>query len=768
MQTDYHRIWQCLYDIVPTSTEGSNSDTLSMRFFLNDAEAPIISFPNSVKPVVVVIDTEGQLLCENVAGLSITAPFFSQKHQLDTVIAVSTFSQRLYWIAVHLNDNNAVTEFASLLESFPLGDTPYGSILEVLGLSHFNSISRSTNTVNDEIALYVKTLQMDSLKVTGNKLTIKNASQIFAPVATHWKRVIPWFGDWTHTWCGPFEKGTLFTASDSNKVYQTIKASGEDPFPVYKLDSPKDYAIAESFTGDWMGGNTSLEWFRRLWSYFEITVVDKRNRPMQALIKEEETIWTGDLDEDTVSTWDEATDTISIEFVRELSKTVIPTFTRRYTTNQIILGMDSNTNTPNPNLPVYGVTIRQQTKQLGSEANLCLIVMKDDFAFDGDRDLIVPLSIRGPSNADYKPTPSDFFPRGLAIMYPFAYVLSYKYVQAPQTPLIAESTPIELKNSNLKGLGWQMCLDRIDLIGGHSVEQIIIKSNDFFRFNYGIPAIHTDWQKARRIDQDSIGEYAKYRYSLDPEYSDAYAVSDAIPQKDTGEYPTIAGLASVSANLFTVHNGSHQPWLLNPVTGYLETAGFSLYPFTFPSNQNIDTKNELLYTVFTFQDGGFYGSYPFMHLCIGDGLPSSPWSTSIDIQDVSTGEVLTRRAKVRNNLLRDMMTEVTLSVPSAEDLPYSEMLWLSLNPAAFGETPGPTEQVWFKSITFPAGIYPCESTDFWIKIEPLEAELPEAPAEGEVGEMVKDPITLYFNASFNRKTIFHGYRTKLSEAIIGH
>lgn len=767
MLTTHHEIWQCLVNIEQAKDAGVHTTTLLVRFFLEDAEIPVIAFPDSVKPVVVEITSEGRLLCENAAGLVITAPFFSSKYQKNIVVAASTFTRKLYLLSVTMDESGAVSEFLSIIETYDIGVTPYGNIIEILGLSHFNSISRETEEVNDELAFYVKTLNIDSISISGKKLTIRNASRFFTDLAPHWKKVIPWHGHWTHTWVGPFDAGVVFTNTTGTRVYQTIRASGSAPFPAANLESPETHTVPLTVTGWWSNAAAGY-WFRRLLARYEIVVMDKRKQMMQVTLKEESLTWTGEIAPGGTAVWDEINDEIVIEFAREIDPGALPTFTRRYVSSVRITGLDNTTSSYYWN-QTGEWTVLQQTAQLGSEAKLCLIVMKDDFNFDSDRDMIVPLSVTGPNLTDYIPLATDFFPKGLAIMYPYAYILTYTYVQAPQSPLMDDSIPISIRNNRVTGMGWQMCLERIDLVAGRSVEKIIIKSNEYFRFNYGLPAVHTDWQTYARIDKHSIGSYSKYRYSDDPTYKDKYATSDHLPQQRTYEFPTLAGLASVSAHLITVHNGAQQPWLINPVTGYLEAAGFSMYPFAFPSNQNIDVKNELLYTAFDFQNAGHYGAYPFMHLCIGDGLPPTPWSTSLDVQDVSAGEFLIRRAKVRNSLLRDMITQVTLSVPDPTVLPNSEMLWLSLNPLAFGETPDPEDplqQVWFKEITFPEGIYPCETADFWIKVAP---EVPEEdPVPGEGGQTIRNPITLYFNATFNRKTVLHGYQHKLPSSVVGH
>ncbi len=693
MQTAYHDVWQCLVDAGEIKDGTVNAVTLSVRFFLADTEVPLLAYPSSSKPVVVEITADGSLLCDMAQELVSSAPFFSQKHQCHTILMTASSAQKIYQIAVELTASHEVARFGCLLETFPLGLTPYGQIKEILGITAFTSISRETEKMNEEAALYVKTLAMDNVQISGNCLIIKNISTLFNRPAPYWREIIPYFGSWTDTWVGPITQGTVFTDAHGHRAYEIVQNSlPATPIPIHYFMDPDRWSIPVSQTA-WVNPNSGFGiaanyWFRRLLMRLSVQVFDMQNMVMKAQLSEPTFDITGDVHPTDPSSWDSGADQLTIYFDRQINPATIPTIWRIFETQTRVTGLDPVNTTADPR------GILAQEASIGVNCTMCLLVLKDDFTFDSDKDLIIPLTIVGNDGQPYYPFITDFFPKGLAVMYPFAYILTYKWIQSPQTTLIDSSIPAALRAQQVTGQGWVMCLERIDMVSGRSVEQILLKSNDYFRFNASLPACHQDWKTYRTIDKNSLAQYSKYQYGQHPPSLYKYPASVALPKKGSGDYPTLAGLASISAQLLTVHNGAEQPWLINPLTGYLESAGFSLHPFTFPSNLSLDSANEIIYTTFDFQGRSHYGSYPFMHLCIGDGLVPTPWSTSLDVQNVSGGQVLIRRAKIRNNLLRDLMTKITLNVPPPEKLWRSDILWLSLTPQdeIFTE-PAPVETI---------------------------------------------------------------------------
>lgn len=364
---------------------------------------------------------------------------------------------------------------------------------------------------------------------------------------------------------------------------------------------------------------------------------------------------------------------------------------------------------------------------------LSVIILRDDFSFEGHKDTIIRIPIIGEQAHEHLMEEGKVWPKGIAIMYPYAYVLAYQYCKSPESPVLDPLLDAPGVGT-LEGNGWQMCLYRIDLLAGLVSNPIQLKSEDYFPFNYGLPATYTTWKGIKAAETSQIAEFSKYRYTAEDVWE--VPVSEELPTALLGELPTLAGIFSVSGQLLAVHNGTGVITVINPVTGYLELSGFSLFPFSTPFNRSVsvDDRNDTVYTTYVFQGKVFQSTHPFMHICIGDGLPSSPYSTSLDIQDVSFGTTLIRKAKVHNNLVRDEISSITLSVPDETDLPHSGMLWLS--ESATGD--------WKKELTLTATLSPNTATNFFIKVEPEEE--------------VQEPVTLYLNAKFNRTTVMFGYK----------
>lgn len=362
---------------------------------------------------------------------------------------------------------------------------------------------------------------------------------------------------------------------------------------------------------------------------------------------------------------------------------------------------------------------------------LAVVGLRDDFVYDSHRDTIIRVPIEGPASQEYDIAATDIWPNGIAVMYPHVYIPAYYYAKTPTAPI--DDPLLDLPSvSNLQGAGWQMCIYRIDLLAGLVGTKIPIKSCDTMRFTYGLPAKNTDFRQFLYEDQQAIGDYSKYLFG--PNNPWTIPTSTVLPQVGSWDFPTLAGLCSVSGMLIAVHNGIGKPVGINPVTGYIEECGFSIYPFSAPFNASVDVAKEKLTSTYNFQGVAMTGTHPFMHVCVGDGLTPSPYSTSIDIQNASFGTTLLRPARLRNNLLRDVLQQAKIIVPPETELPHSGMLWVSLSPT------GP----WTKEVTFSDDIPPCGAVPFYIKVQPT--------AE------IQDPVTLYFNVSFLRKTVFFGYK----------
>jgi len=370
---------------------------------------------------------------------------------------------------------------------------------------------------------------------------------------------------------------------------------------------------------------------------------------------------------------------------------------------------------------------------------LTIILLRDDFNFNLTRDSVaqLPLLPNVPFNQrQHIWKPDVNWPRGIAVMFPYIYVLGFRYHAQPtntvRDPLIPPNNV-----ANMTGAGWMMAMYRMDVIEGSVPEVIHMASNGNFRFYWGLPARQMDYDTLYWQDRNAVGEYAKYMYGQHENGNQAtwpLPVSAALPMKARGELPTLTSLASISAQLIANHMGYTGPVLINPMTSSVETWGLEQFPFAAIYNHNVGVAREYLFASYPFQGQAVHSAHPFMHICIGDGLPPTPFSSSIDIQNASYGRTLIRLAFVRNNLLRDVVSRVRLFVPPPDVLEHSQMLWLGL------DKDGP----WFKQIELSAYIRPGEQAKFYIKVEP-EYE-------------VVDAVNLYINAKFLRVTSFFAYR----------
>lgn len=323
---------------------------------------------------------------------------------------------------------------------------------------------------------------------------------------------------------------------------------------------------------------------------------------------------------------------------------------------------------------------------------------------------------------------AERWPCGIAVMYPYVYTLGYVFAHNK-----AEAPVYSILNtSRISVEGWQMCLICTDVFAGVSTIHSIVSDISMYRFTHGIPAKDTDFRTLYALDKNTVGDYGIYKWGNMQVWE--RPVSNNIPRENTNEYPTIGGLCGISGQLFAVHNGLGKPVLINLIGSCVEVSGYTVYPYVLPFNGNIATANEKIYGMYMMQGRLMTACHPFLHLCLGDGLSTSEYATGIDIQDVSAGTEVIRMAKIHNNLLRDVLSTIELSVPEPTELPNSEMLYLSLTPT------GP----WAKTITVSSSLDPCETENFYIRVLPTVE--------------ITEPVTLYLNAKFDRTTKLFGYK----------
>jgi hypothetical protein len=186
--------------------------------------------------------------------------------------------------------------------------------------------------------------------------------------------------------------------------------------------------------------------------------------------------------------------------------------------------------------------------------------------------------------------------------------------------------------------------------------------------------------------------------------------------------------------------------LINPLTGAVETLGTNIFPFSYPFNSNVASNGDLVSAVSLFGGRHFYTVHPFFHVCVGDGLPPNSYGAGIDVTDASNGTKLLRKCRLKNNLLRDRLSNVELIVPDPADLPGSEMLYLSWT----GQDADKVKVLELNN--HPSGditIDPAGYVTFYLHVEP--------------NQPIEKTFFLYLNAKFGRTTEFFGYRLRLGE-----
>lgn len=421
-------------------------------------------------------------------------------------------------------------------------------------------------------------------------------------------------------------------------------------------------------------------------------------------------------------------------------------------------------------------------------------------------------NLRGVPNVDQlywstpEEVPSDYaihervlWPHGVAVLFPYIYVLGYTYTQHPVNPDSYDGVSADMI---ITDKGWQMCMWKIDITAGLVSDPILIKDSSCFRFGFGIPARDKDARDALRDERMSIGTYPALYTSkhlslgtmtrtfsnggatvsftpgedetferklaglLSPagnetvdtakgtltRYTSAFklivsnvqsrarkillAGSPTLPSKAIKyQFPSLSGLCGVAGQLLVFSNYHERPMLLNPLTGVLETTGLSIFPFTYPFDSNVTVSGETLSTMSEFNKYKIYTTHPFYQLCIGDGTSPNVYGMGIDVHDITSGETLVRRCYVRNNNLRDKLIDVTLSVPSNLVLPGSDMLYLSLTGNATDMT---------KVLTLDTVLHPCEKAKFYLHVVPS-------------GSYSEENLIMYLNAKFSRVTEYFGY-----------
>lgn len=392
-------------------------------------------------------------------------------------------------------------------------------------------------------------------------------------------------------------------------------------------------------------------------------------------------------------------------------------------------------------LVLYGRTDYDENAKIEG-SNLLVGTCRTYMEWDANKDTISRVRISDVLPSDYTIDNDINWPHSIAVMYPYIYILGYHYDVAERSPIVHPDVQASIR---ITGEGWQMALWKVDITSGLINDVIRLIDTSTFRFTYGIPALNRDANKLYQNDTHDVGELRKYAFG--PLDKQQLPSSQELPKiSKSYDFPSVSGLCHVSGQLMAFSNYHEKLVLINPLTGAIETLGTNIFPFSYPFNSNIASNGDIVSAIALFGGRHFYTAHPFFHLCIGDGLIPNDYSAGIDVTDASNGTKLLRKCRLKNNLLRDRLSEIELYVPDPTELPGSDMLYLSWT----GDDADKTKTL--KINDHPDGVTSIDPDGFivfYLHVEP--------------NEPVEKTFYLYLNAKFGRTTEFFGYRLRLGE-----
>lgn len=352
------------------------------------------------------------------------------------------------------------------------------------------------------------------------------------------------------------------------------------------------------------------------------------------------------------------------------------------------------------------------------------------------------------------PLPVDInWPHGIGVQYPYVYLPGFWWYSSPGP---SDLRALGNVPENWKfGEGWSMALFRVDLLAGAIAGVIQLSDPTMLATTKAIPADFQTYQGILAKDYDTFKEGIPYATHLTVEQW----CSPELPHLGDPGGPTIAGLVGISGLLVAYHNGLSLPVLINPLTGLVETKGSSVYPFSGYYNGNVTSSREFLGIGYVVGNGTAVGFHPFLHVSSGDGSPTGHFTSGIDLQDVSRGLEVIRRVRIRNNLVRDQLDNIRIKVPSDTEKPLSSILSLSMN------EDGP----WTNNLLLldRDTIDPATGEGLSKKLDPNKSEyfyLRGAPLLS-IPDTELDPIELYLNAEYDRRTVMFGYKLVMPEGL---
>lgn len=392
-------------------------------------------------------------------------------------------------------------------------------------------------------------------------------------------------------------------------------------------------------------------------------------------------------------------------------------------------------------LVLYGRTEYDNSARVEG-SNLVVGTCRTYMEWDLHKDTMSRVRISDVMPVDFNIDDDINWPKGIAVMYPYTYILGFHWEVAPKEPIV---DPLVAGGIEITGEGWQMALWKVDITSGIINDVIALRDVATFRYTYGIPALNKEANRLYRSDYNTLGAVRKY--SFGPDSNGKLPASEVLPKiSKSYEFPSLAGICHVSGQLMAFSNYHEKLVLINPLTGAVETLGTNIFPFSYPFNANVASNGDLVSAVSLFGGRHFYTVHPFFHVCIGDGLPPNSYGAGIDVTDAANGTKLLRKCRLKNNLLRDKLSNVEIIVPDPADLPGSDMLYLSWTGLPADKTKT------LKLNDHPEGITsigPAGYATFYLHVEP--------------NEPIERTFILYLNAKFGRTTEFFGYRLRLGE-----
>lgn len=737
-----YKFWQILKYV--SYNRETTTRIMDTRFLTIDVdEVAMVGYPIAERPMLIDIDDwSGDKACD-VGDIAMTGPFLDKETGQWQVIAASAQLKKLYRIDVEVSsEGNYVTKFLRVLDSRELFDTPYGHFVEVLGLAYTTDIhylekseygEEDTSEYSADILFLVDDCigmenMINELKAHIDDLLLKfddkgiNQLRIGAAVFDTDQKALTLTDD--VTWADNIDDAANLVKSIDVQLTDSTDYATRPwsalMWAVNEYEWSKDTRVKRIVlitnsvsSGDSLSADLVVPKLQK--DKISVDVITDETMYYSSLVEDTDG---AELDSGSGSNWGER----MVDYVGDFINTAVEYAYRTIKEEGAVA--------------FYGRTEYDDSAAVHG-SNLVVGTFRTNMEWDVNKDTICRIRVCDTPPEDFQINDDINWPRGIAVMYPYIYVLGYTWYTTPSNPkldsLVANQMP-------LTGDGWQMALWKIDITAGINNDTIQLQDVTDMRFTFGIPAKDKDALQYWKDDKSKLGGIMKYTWgAITP---NKLPISTSLPLKSKAfEYPAVAGIFGVSGQLVAFSNYHEKLVAINPITGCIEELGTSIYPFTYPYNSNTCCSRDVISSVSRFGGRNFYTAHPFFHVCMGDGLTPNRYGSGIDVQDISKGRVLLRTCKLKNNLLRDSLYGIDLLVPEPEKLPGSEMLWLSLT----GNDRDKAKRIRIAGPVLPGG-----TATFYIHIAPGMQE-------------IEDSLILYLNSRFGRVTVFFGYRNRVGE-----